>query len=445
MRDALPDGGAGREGARRRAAHLLHRRHDRDPRAASRSSTGSTAPRTPTRCRSGSGPACTGAGPSSRGDDLIGHDVNVAARIVDVAAPGELLCSGPMLEAADADHDDQDGYVELGPVMMKGIPEPIDLFRVERAELDDPAPHRDRAARDAATRDGPPGYWPSRWPAEDGGPTRRQAPASGPGLGIRPGERLEVTARRDVAAATMVVLRDPGEAYLLRHTGGADAISLGRAHRPRVRSSRSTAPPTSPAGRPGPAGWPRTRNGSLYVVFGNHAHRLGAGHERARDAGRSRASARTTASSSCPTVTSSRRTSAASLPGGTDPRARADRAARPRTRAARDRRAARRCPSGRSRASRRTATTCTSSATSRCSACAGTAAPRARRPASHARYRTDRRARPTAGTRSSTRARRGSSTTARAASATRARSAARGSRPRRCTSCASTSRPARCS
>jgi adenylate cyclase len=81
--------------------------------------------------------------PSSRGDDLIGHDVNVAARIVDVAAPGELLCSGPMLEAAATDPGPEnagDGYVELGPVMMKGIPEPIDLFRVERAELDDPAP-----------------------------------------------------------------------------------------------------------------------------------------------------------------------------------------------------------------------------------------------------------------------------------------------------------------
>ncbi len=84
--------------------------------------------------------------PSSRGDDLIGHDVNVAARIVDVAAPGELLCSGPMLEAADPSSGDPgDGYVELGPVMMKGIPEPIDLFRVERAELDDPAPIGNRS------------------------------------------------------------------------------------------------------------------------------------------------------------------------------------------------------------------------------------------------------------------------------------------------------------
>jgi adenylate cyclase len=81
--------------------------------------------------------------PSSRGDDLIGHDVNVAARIVDVAAPGELLCSGPMLDALSPGTEGGAGaaerYVELGPVMMKGIPEPIDLYRVERAELEDPA------------------------------------------------------------------------------------------------------------------------------------------------------------------------------------------------------------------------------------------------------------------------------------------------------------------
>jgi adenylate cyclase len=73
--------------------------------------------------------------PSRRGDDLVGHDVNVAARIVDVAAPGELLCSGSMQAAARArDHDTVD-FVELGPVMMKGIPDPIDLYRIERAEL----------------------------------------------------------------------------------------------------------------------------------------------------------------------------------------------------------------------------------------------------------------------------------------------------------------------
>jgi adenylate cyclase len=79
--------------------------------------------------------------PSTRGDDLVGHDVNVAARIVDVAAPGELLCSGSVLAAvARSDHHAVE-FVELGPVMMKGIPDPIDLYRVERADL---APH-DRA------------------------------------------------------------------------------------------------------------------------------------------------------------------------------------------------------------------------------------------------------------------------------------------------------------
>jgi adenylate cyclase len=70
--------------------------------------------------------------PARRGDDLIGHDVNVAARIVDVAAPGELLCSGPALEARPDGAPALD-LVELGPVVMKGIPDPVDLYRIERA------------------------------------------------------------------------------------------------------------------------------------------------------------------------------------------------------------------------------------------------------------------------------------------------------------------------
>ncbi len=43
--------------------------------------------------------------PTRRGDDLVGHDVNVAARIVDVAAPGELLCSNAAVDAAGVDVD----------------------------------------------------------------------------------------------------------------------------------------------------------------------------------------------------------------------------------------------------------------------------------------------------------------------------------------------------
>lgn len=77
--------------------------------------------------------------PSRRGDDLIGHDVNVAARIVDVAAPGELLCSGAMLQTG-APHDGSMEFVELGPVVMKGIPDAIDLYRVERLDAPRPDP-----------------------------------------------------------------------------------------------------------------------------------------------------------------------------------------------------------------------------------------------------------------------------------------------------------------
>ena len=68
-----------------------------------------------------------------RGDDLVGHDVNVAARVVDVAGPSEVLLS----EATMAKIDDRlpdVSFEELGPVVMKGIPEPMRLFRAHRPE-----------------------------------------------------------------------------------------------------------------------------------------------------------------------------------------------------------------------------------------------------------------------------------------------------------------------
>ena len=63
-----------------------------------------------------------------RGEDIIGHDVNVAARIVDIAAPGEVLVSDAVRVGVDSDMA-QVRSIELGPVVMKGVPRPIRLWR----------------------------------------------------------------------------------------------------------------------------------------------------------------------------------------------------------------------------------------------------------------------------------------------------------------------------
>ena len=76
-----------REGARRRTAPVVRRRvrRARDlPRAPAAAS--STKP--PNRSRCGCGSGCTGAVPRRRGDDIVGRDVNLAARIVDLAGTG---------------------------------------------------------------------------------------------------------------------------------------------------------------------------------------------------------------------------------------------------------------------------------------------------------------------------------------------------------------------
>jgi adenylate cyclase len=67
---------------------------------------------------------------TERGDDIIGHDVNVAARIVGVAGPGEVLLSEPSRGCLTSEAGL--GFDELGPVVMKGLPEPVRLFRAWR-------------------------------------------------------------------------------------------------------------------------------------------------------------------------------------------------------------------------------------------------------------------------------------------------------------------------
>jgi adenylate cyclase len=66
--------------------------------------------------------------PRRRGDDIIGHDVNLAARIVELAGPGDVLCS----EATVNEAGEMAGIVfePLGPVFVRGIAEPVPILRV---------------------------------------------------------------------------------------------------------------------------------------------------------------------------------------------------------------------------------------------------------------------------------------------------------------------------
>ncbi len=68
---------------------------------------------------------------SRRGEDLVGHDVNLAARVVDAAGPGEVLLSQATLDQAAGNLPDV-CFEEIGPVVMKGIPGPVRLYRATR-------------------------------------------------------------------------------------------------------------------------------------------------------------------------------------------------------------------------------------------------------------------------------------------------------------------------
>jgi hypothetical protein len=72
----------------------------------------------------------------------------------------------------------------------------------------------------------------------------------------------------------MVVTRDPGELYLLRHTVGDEAISFVERLDP-VSLEPLQRSPDLAGGPTWPGSIAAHANGSIYVVFGNHAHRLG--------------------------------------------------------------------------------------------------------------------------------------------------------------------------
>jgi adenylate cyclase len=69
---------------------------------------------------------------TKRRDDLIGHDVNVAARIVDLAGPREVLVSEATRRAAESSLEGV-VFVEMGPVFVKGLTDPVWIHRAEPA------------------------------------------------------------------------------------------------------------------------------------------------------------------------------------------------------------------------------------------------------------------------------------------------------------------------
>jgi adenylate cyclase len=69
--------------------------------------------------------------PTPRGDDYFGHDVNVAHRIVELAAPGEVLVSEALRLKVGEDLPDV-FFDEVGPTIMKGLREPVPLYRAMR-------------------------------------------------------------------------------------------------------------------------------------------------------------------------------------------------------------------------------------------------------------------------------------------------------------------------
>ena len=73
--------------------------------------------------------------PTWRGADLFGHDVNVAARVTDAAGAGEVVVTRQTKQAMVVPAGRPVDFVEIGPTTMKGLKDPIWLYRVQPAEV----------------------------------------------------------------------------------------------------------------------------------------------------------------------------------------------------------------------------------------------------------------------------------------------------------------------
>ena len=123
-----------------------------------------------------------------------------------------------------------------------------------------------------------PGYYPSPWSGEDGGPQRLQAVSGLPGLDIQAGEELRVKASRRLSTGNMVVLRNPGEVYLMHVDTLRDKLGLHCYSHVEKLDPDTLKPlkksPRLAGGTWWPGGFCAHRNGDLYVTFGRWTHRL---------------------------------------------------------------------------------------------------------------------------------------------------------------------------
>jgi hypothetical protein len=113
------------------------------------------------------------------------------------------------------------------------------------------------------------GYWPSPWPAEDGGPARRAVVPTG----AIPTGIASVTSRHEPLGC-MVVLRERGEVFY-QGSGMDGQGAFAWVERVHPESLECIVRSPDLAGGPfWPGGIAAHRNGSLYVTFGRHCHRL---------------------------------------------------------------------------------------------------------------------------------------------------------------------------
>lgn len=71
--------------------------------------------------------------PKRRGDDLIGHDVNLASRVTGLAGPGEVLCTGAVVEAVGGHRAVPGVRIEfVGATYVKGLATPVPVHVVTR-------------------------------------------------------------------------------------------------------------------------------------------------------------------------------------------------------------------------------------------------------------------------------------------------------------------------